>query len=605
MCGIVGIFGAATRSVPVEALLATQRHRGPDAEGTYISPGGSAVLGHNRLRVIDLSPAGAQPMSTSDGRLTVVFNGEIYNHVELRRELAGYSFVSQSDTEVILAAYDRWGDDCLEHFIGMFAFLIWDERQQRLFGARDRFGVKPLYYHFRADGSLIVASEIKALHAAGVAREPNPSAWADFLVHGVSDDGPRTFWKDVTPLAAGHTLTWKRGRVRIERWYELAERVGPDLDARPVDVVLDEYMSLLRDSIALRLRADVPLAINLSGGLDSSTLLGALHLVEGAESDVQAFTYVTGDLKYDELPWVEQMLAHTKHRSVVVPIAPDEVPDLAVSLQAFADEPYGGLPNVAYAKLFQEARARGVVVLLDGQGMDEQWAGYDYHRSAALGASPRIVQGTAHSAVRPECLNRDFRSLATERPAPAPFADALRNVQYRDACLTKLPKALRFNDRASMRSSVELREPFLDHRLVELAFRQPPDRKIRQGTHKWFLRELAKRWLPTAVVEAPKRPVSTPQREWLRGPLRGWTEDRLAQAMETAGGAWLEPLAVWRTWEAFRRGTIDNSVFVWQWISLALLLGEGAPTARVQPFVPEATRIRQPAALAVPAAPAE
>jgi asparagine synthase (glutamine-hydrolysing) len=272
------------------------------------------------------------------------------------------------------------------------------------------------------------------------------------------------------------------------------------------------------------------------------------------------------------------MLARTRHRSVVVSIAASDVPALAESLQIYEDEPFAGLPAIAYARLFESARQAGVIVLLDGQGMDEQWAGYDYYRSAAAGGSAGLVQGTAHSPVRPECLVADFRALSTPTTFPAPFPDPLRNVQYRDACFTKIPRALRFNDRASMRSSTELREPFLDHRLFELSMRQPADRKIRGTTHKWLLRQIARQWLPEMVLEAPKRAVSTPQREWTRGPLRGWVEDRLLEAVAAVGGAWLDRVAVWRAWEAFRRGAVDNSFFVWQWISLALLLRRSPPS---------------------------
>jgi asparagine synthase (glutamine-hydrolysing) len=187
-----------------------------------------------------------------------------------------------------------------------------------------------------------------------------------------------------------------------------------------------------------------------------------------------------------------------------------------------------------------------------------------------------VVQGVGHSPVRPECLSTDFRRLATPPRTPTPFPDALRNVQYRDACITKIPRALRFNERASMRASTELREPFLDHRLFELAMRQPPDRKIRNGVQKWLLRDIVQHWLPMTIVEAPKRPVLTPQREWMRGPLRGWVEDSLDDAVGLVGGSWLNRVAVWRAWEAFRRGAVDNSFFIWQWISLSLLLGRSA-----------------------------
>jgi asparagine synthase (glutamine-hydrolysing) len=261
------------------------------------------------------------------------------------------------------------------------------------------------------------------------------------------------------------------------------------------------------------------------------------------------------------------MLERTGHPLTVVELNPADVPSLAASVAAVEDEPYGGLPTLAYARLFERARALGVPVLLDGQGMDEQWAGYDYY--ARQGEAP-IVQGTRDAPVRPECLVPEFAALAADVRFPEPFPDRLRNLQYRDARFTKLPRALRFNDRASMRSSVELREPFLDHRLVEMALRQPLERKIRGGTSKWMLRRLARTLAPAAVAEPPKRSVQTPQREWLRGPLRGWADDLIETALAGPAAGWLDGARVRAAWRTFQAGEGTNAFFVWQWVSLGL-----------------------------------
>ncbi len=572
MCGIVGLFGPGWEQEQLEAMVARQRHRGPDDAGVYVNASRTAGLGHNRLSIIDLSSAGRNPMADRDGRRWIVFNGEVYNYLELRAELGGYPFRSRTDTEVVLAAYERWGAACLDRLIGMFAFLVWDEAEQTLFAARDRFGVKPLYYSHGADGGLRIASEIGTLHASGLARRPDETAWATYLGHGLHDHSSRTFWEGIAALPAGHHLTWRRGELRLGRWYDVAERSGSEYDARPQAVVEEEYLALATESIRLRFRADVPVGINLSGGLDSSTLLGLVQRVQGEESNAKAFTYITGDDRYDELPWCEQMLAQTRHPAIVCRLAAEEVPALAASVQKHEDEPFGGIPTLAYARVFERAREEGVIVLLDGQGMDEQWAGYDYYR-AALGDEPAgIVQGTRSSPVRAGCLLPEFAARAGQLDAPMPFPDRLRNLQYRDIRFTKIPRALRFNDRVSMRASTELREPFLDHRLFELALRQPPERKIADGRQKWLLRRMAARILPHGVVEAPKRPLSTPQREWLRGPLRPWATDCIESALAAYGGRWLDPIAVRAAWRAYLDGEGDNSFFLWQWISLGLIV---------------------------------
>ncbi len=570
MCGIAGAAGQHIDSWRLESAMAAQRHRGPDDEGIYIDPAGIAGLAHNRLSIIDLSPAGHQPMSNNDGTLWLVFNGEIYNYLELRTELDDYPFQSQSDSEVILAAYQRWGEDCLDRFVGMFAFLIWDNRKRRLFAARDRFGVKPLYYHQADDGTLWLASEIRALHQAGVPRRADKDSWATYLASGHSDHSCRTFWAGVYALEPGHYLTWERGITRFACWYDLAERVGPDYDRRSAEAVQEEYLHLATQSVKLRFRSDVPVAINLSGGVDSSLLLGLVDSIDGQASGVKAYTFITGDPAYDELPWVEQMLARTRHESVICRLDAADVPELALTMSHFQDAPYGGLPTLAYGRLFQRARSHSTIVMLDGQGMDEQWAGYDYYANAEQGGNS-VVQGTSESPTRPGCLSPMLRKLAEPFEAPRPFPDALRNLQYRDIRYTKIPRALRFNDSASMSFSTELREPFLDHRLFELAIRQPKQHKIVHGTRKWLLRRMAGGLLPADVHAACKRPLQTPQREWLRGPLQSWAGKWIERGLSVYGGEWLNTKVVRQTWREFCEGRSDNSFYVWQWISLAMM----------------------------------
>lgn len=572
MCGIAALLGEGWDPVMLHRMVAALHHRGPDGSGTYFDPRGRAALGHTRLSIIDLSTSGAQPMRSRDGRFVISFNGEIYNYLELRCELRGYPFATWTDTEVLLAAFERWGAGCLDRLVGMFAFVVWDTQEQSLFAARDRFGVKPLFLHRDTAGRLALSSEIRALRAVDLATYPDEVAWASYLTYGVQDQGERTFWRDVSSLPAGHCLTWRDGALRTWRWYDIAERVGREFDERPTSDVSDEYRALLEESIRLRFRADVPLGINLSGGLDSSTLLGLVHATQGEGSEVSAFTFTTGDDRYDELPWVSSMLSRTRHPLVECRLTAEEVPALAESVQRYQDEPFGGIPTLAYAKLFAEARARGVYVLLDGQGMDEQWAGYDYYRPlTANGAvDAPVVQGASGSPFRPDCLEPEFRALAQPLETETPFPDRLRNLQYRDLVRSKLPRALRFNDRVSMRSSVELREPFLDHRLVELALRQPVDRKVRGATGKWMLRQLVAPILPRGVAHAPKRALQTPQREWLRGPLRSWVRASIDELVQGANATWLDADEVRLTLERYEQDGADNSYFVWQWLSLAM-----------------------------------
>lgn len=572
MCGIAGIIGEGGQQDWVRTMLMAQEHRGPDAQGIYCSASRYAILGHNRLKVIDLSDRGNQPMTDPTGRYTIVYNGEIYNYLELREMLRGdYVFKTQTDTEVLLAGYLLKGESFLDYAIGMFSFAIWDEKERRLFAARDRFGIKPFYYSVDPKGRLFFASEIKTLHASGqIERIMDEAVWATYFVTGLSDFGMKTFWSRVSLLPPGCWLEWKEGKICVKRWYEFMTQVGvekiqSDEDAR------EEYLSLLKDSIRLRFRSDVALGINLSGGLDSSLLLELVQAVHGRDNDVKIFTFTTGDYRYDESLWVEKMLETTRHPLIPCRLDAKDVPAMAVSVARSLDEPFGGLPTLAYARLFEIAQAQGVVVLLDGQGMDEQWAGYDYYLNLFKGITVPIIQGSRSSPVCPDALDKSFLSRAEKIEWPIVFKDDMRQTQYRDLFFTKIPRALRFNDRISMRVSTELREPFLDHRLVEFAFRQPESRKIVGGKTKVFLRQLADSFLPESVAFAPKRAVQTPQREWLRGVLSDWVEGHIQQVQRIYGGRWFDRARMENAWQDFKSGDGDNSFYIWQWVNLSLL----------------------------------
>jgi len=570
------MFGRSWSRSQLEAMVAGQRHRGPDAEGVFVSSSGLAGLGHNRLSIIDLSEAGRQPMSDWTGRYWIVFNGEVYNYLELRAELEdGYRFQTRTDTEVLLAAYLKWGQSCLGKLVGMFAFLVWDDREERLFGARDRFGVKPLHCCPRAEGGLWIASEVKALHEAGVPRHPNARTWAAYLVSGMHDHSEATFWEGIERILPGGCFTWSpAGGFRQEQWYDSADRLleaGPDTRSEPV--VAEELLALLEDSVKLRFRSDVPVGVCLSGGLDSSLLLGLIQRVQGPDCALKSFTFFCGDPAYDEVPWVEQLLARTRHAALFCRLRAEEVPELAARVQHYQDEPFGGLPTLGMAKVHQRARDERIVVLLDGNGLDEAWAGYEYYRQAgAVDASRAPVQGSKSPATRPECLRPEFAALASRLTVSKPLAGPLLALQYRDIRFAKLPRAMRFADRVSMMYGRELREPFLDHRVMELGLRQPGDRKLRNGQGKHLPRRVAANLLPQQLRQAPKRPVQTPQSEWLRGPLREWAAGCIETALAGLGSEWLRPQAVRSEWARYCSEAGENSFYIWQWISMGLLL---------------------------------
>lgn len=568
MCAIAGIAGkiGSDSEMLVTDMLASMKHRGPDhTEVRRVAD--HTVFGHNRLSIIDLHSSANQPFVSEDGRYTIVFNGEIYNYTELKVQLLlDFTFRTNSDTEVLLAAYRKWGHDCLDRFIGMFSFAIWDSVEDIMFAARDRFGVKPFYYSEKGD-SLLFASEIKALWAAGVARVRNQKVWSSFFVYGSYGMPSETFWQDIQQLPGGHFLTLKRGRLQISRWYYFEDnirKIQPGWKEADETSITERYCELLQESIALRFRADVQVGFNVSGGLDSSLLLALIKHCFPLNNSIHAFTFYTGNPDYDELPWVKMLMDTTKYPLHAVRLRAEDVPAMASEMAVLQDEPFGGLPTLAYATLFKEARKSNTIVLLDGQGLDEAWAGYDYYQLD----SGSVIQGVTSSPLRPHVLAEEFRKLATKPYYVEPFEDKLLNLQYRDLFFTKIPRALRFNDRVSMKYSTELRNPFLDHRLVEMAFALPDRWKIKAGTGKFLLRKIAAKFLPENIRLAPKRLLQTPQREWLAGNLRDWADE---QVKRFASGEGVQQEVLLREWDDYLKKGSDNSFYIWQFINSAML----------------------------------
>jgi asparagine synthase (glutamine-hydrolysing) len=595
MCGIAGIIGRY-QEVQMEAMLSSQHHRGPDATGKYYDAK-FAALGHNRLAIIDLSAQSNQPFTDNSGRYVLVFNGEIYNYIELKVELQNqYDFKTESDTEVLLAAFIIYGKDCLKKCNGMFAFAIWDKQEKKLFAARDRFGVKPFFYTI-FNNTFYFSSEIKALHSAGIPKKANEKVWASYFAYGSYGMPDETFWEGVSQLPGGHFLEYENLQLTIQKWYHFEDEVAKQPKNLSFEQAKEQYVNLLKDSIKLRFRADVSVGFNISGGLDSSVLLSLVNLQENNNSEVnskiqqeksvfisdfalanpfnqrliqsiKAYTFYTNNPDYDELPWVEQMIAKTQNPLTKVLLKSNEVPDFAEKMAFHQDEPYGGIPTLAYSKIFEQARKDKVLVLLDGQGMDEQWAGYDYYTQE----NEATIQGVKASPYKINMLSESFLAKAKKPVYPKPFKDEILNKQYRDLFYTKIPRALRFNDRISMAFSTELREPFLDYRLVEFAFSLPLDFKIKNGQTKYMLREIASDYLADDLVFAPKRALQTPQREWLANDLKEWVRDCFTELKKNKYSKWFNETALEKELEHYLDGNIQSSFHIWQLIGLNELL---------------------------------
>jgi asparagine synthase (glutamine-hydrolysing) len=578
MCGIAGIIGTFDAD-QLNLMLLSQHHRGPDATGKYCD-GDFAALGHNRLAIIDLSPQSNQPFLDPAGRYVLVFNGEIYNYIELKSELKGhYTFRTDSDTEVLLAAFIIYGNQCLQKLNGMFSFAIWDTHDKKLFAARDRFGVKPFFYSVK-NNSFYFSSEIKAIHAAGISKIPNEKVWASYFAYGSYGNPDETFWDEIQQLPGGHFLEFQNQQLILKKWYFFDEEVSKQPKNLTFEQAKNHYLMLLKDSIDLRFRADVPVGFNISGGLDSSVLLALVNEQEknkrnsksnvnvNVDSKINAYTFYTNNPDYDELPWVETMIAKTKNPLTKVLLEADVVSVFAQKMEKQQDEPFGGIPTLAYAKIFEKAREDNVLVLLDGQGMDEQWAGYDYYTQE----NDLTIQGVTDSPFKTNMLSATFFAKAEKPVYPKPFKDAVLNKQYRDLFYTKIPRVLRFNDRISMLFSTELREPFLDYRLVEFAFSLPLDYKIRNGQAKFMLREIASEYLANDLVFAPKKALQTPQREWLGEDLKKWVEKCFFIIKNSDYSNWFNQEELHKELVAYFKGDKQSSFHIWQCVSICEMI---------------------------------
>lgn len=561
MCGIAGILSQQNRTHELDAMLAIQNHRGPDFTGRWSSEG--AYIGHNRLSIIDLGADSNQPFK--NGRYVLTFNGEIYNYLEIKQELPEYNFTTNGDTEVLLAAFLKWGKDCLKKLRGMFAFAIYDTETRELFAARDRFGVKPFHYAM-VNGEFVFASEIKAILASGLLKKQwNEKVWANYLSFAQYNMEQDTFYDGIEQIKPGELIHIKEGKITKTKYYNFEQNLDfEQWDGKEDEEIKAIVKAKLIECINLRLRADVKRGFNLSGGVDS-TLMFSLIKDQLAPENTSAFSFYCDDKDYDELEWVNQIIGNTSYNWNHCLFKKEEFADYATKIQWHQDEPFAGLATMAYARTFEEARKNDYIVMLDGTGIDEQVGGYDYYYNN----SGSLVQGTTSSPTRPHTLNKEFAAKANKYRYEKPFNNVLLNLQYRDIFHTKLPRALRMTDRISMAFSTEMREPFLDHELMEMCFSLPFSFKLREGKRKWIMRQIIKDDLQTSLTDAPKRPIQTPQREWLSQDHKDWVRDTIAKGMQKVD--WLNAKEVEVELNNFFTKDNSNSFYIWQWVSLGLL----------------------------------
>jgi asparagine synthase (glutamine-hydrolysing) len=625
MCGICGIVGQPDEQL-IKSMLARIAHRGPDDEGVYVaetSSGERIGLGHRRLSIIDLSPAGHEPMSDPSGRIWLTFNGEIYNFKELRRELEtlGHRFKSNTDAEVIIYAYLEWGRDCLTRFNGMFAFAIWDSQNESLFLARDRLGIKPLYYADTPAG-FAFASEVKALLAIPDTERSVDLAALDQFMTFLWTPGPKTAFRGVSKLPPAHYLVYRNGKAEVHEYWDLTFEEDDS-------IAESEWIERVREQVARSVRAqmlaDVPLGAFLSGGVDSSSIVALMSGVSELKPTTYTFGFSREDLRYDILEddmkyarVVGERFATDYHEAYLDP----QVMELLPKLVYHMDEPVADPAIITSYLICRSARER-LTVLLSGMGGDEVFAGYPRHAAVKIaeaynlipsflsrpvvdalpGARPgrftalfRNTKKLAKSAALPERERylgfgtyfteaekrelysgelagaaREFDAYAEhqryfDRVADQDFVNQMLYVDMKTflPCLN-----LTYTDKTSMASSTEVRVPLLDHELVELAARIPAGLKLKGLTGKYILKRAAEAWLPREIVHRKKAGFSAPVRAWLVRDLRDVVEDLLSESNIRSRG-YFEYSHVRRLIDDNLSGREDNSLKVFQLLTLEL-----------------------------------
>jgi len=555
MCGICGMFGIFD-TAGLGKMVSRLNHRGPDDKGFFFYEENNVALGHTRLSIIDLSESGNQPMYSSNGSHIIVYNGEVYNYLEIRKELEskGYIFRTLTDTEVVLNSYLYWGDQCLSKFNGMFAFAIWDRSKKELFCARDRLGVKPFYY-FYCNGKFAFASEIKPLRELEcIRKKPNNHMIYDYMVDGYVEHTDQTFFKNIYKLMPGcyAYISLEEG-MHIEKYWDISinDEIRNTDDSHRI---IDEFRNLFIDSVKLRLRSDVPVGSCLSGGLDSSAIVCVVNnfikeKMQGSSIGERQKTFSScfEDLKFDERKYIEAIAQKTlSDKNYIFPNSDDLINDLTKLIYQ-QEEPFLGTSIFAQWRIMKTVKESGITVLLDGQGADELLGGY---RKYKLFMIKQLMGEKRYSAAYKEIIggllqnNRaynftmDFQKIkkilgagtdtkmlkyihknfkldygcTTEHVFPQNLSESL----YLDLRKYSLPALLRYEDKNSMSFSVEARLPFLDYRLVEYSAKLPLAYKLNNGWSKWVLRQAMKGIVPDRIIDRrDKMGFVTSEKKWI------------------------------------------------------------------------------------------
>ncbi|HEX5037035.1 MAG TPA: asparagine synthase (glutamine-hydrolyzing) [bacterium] len=596
MCGLSGIISLAPDEIISECLdrmIQAQTHRGPDSDGKWLQRynGAQIGFGHTRLAIFDLTDAGNQPVRSEDGPYALIYNGAIYNYLELRAELEahGVRFHTRCDTEVVFQCLIAWGEKAFAKFNGMWALAFLDRKSEKLLLSRDHFGIKPLYYHQSSPKRLVFASEIKAiLKCSGERFEVSAPAVERFLLQSLLDAQEETFFKGVKSLPPAHfasvdlSAPSKNLEIKIERYWspevvEPARRSEADL--------IEEVRATFSDAVRIRLQGDVPVGVLLSGGLDSSSIAAAMNSISGGKTPLSVLSAVSGDPRFDESPFIRKMIDHLgpSTRVFLKKLKAEEAFDLLDTVTWFNDEPANSFSNVSHYLLMEEAKNRGITVVLSGQGADELLCGYSKYlgfyvqslvqRGKWYSAARVLAEFVGRRTVLPQMRIQEAKRYLPKALCPKEIdirgpligrngshlnvglnGGGVVQRQVDDIYRYSVPALVHYEDRMSMSFSREIRLPFLDHRLVTLLLPLSPSLKLSRGWTKWIFRKAMEGSLPKEITwRKDKKGFTSPESEWLKRELNGRVRALFDGEMLASKFGFIDQAGLRKRYEAYCR----------------------------------------------------
>ena len=567
MCGIAGAISFDKKKIDkklIPSLINSIKHRGPDHNGSWISENQSILLINTRLSILDLTKKGNQPFYSKDKRYIIVFNGEIYNFKDLKKNLKEFKFHSETDTEVLLNLYIKYKSKCLKMLEGMFSFAIYDRHKNELFRARDHFGIKPFYY-YRFLNKFWFSSEIKSFFIINKNIKKNEQSVYRYLNSEYHEHIQETYFKNIFKIKPGHFIVVKNSKIKENKFWDFKDDYSKVILPKKYNDRKEYFRNLIDESVKKSMVSDVPISIASSGGLDSSILQ---LTAKKFNPKIDMVSWIFKDKKFSEKKFIDQIGKITNLKKKMYKVTPNDFKENLNKMIKINEEPFSGLPIMAYYLCLKKINTTKVI--LDGSGLDESHMGYDKYFNKELTISDNFNSAQDGSkSILANIVQNNLKNKYSgfKENIDLPFDNILNNSKYLDLLFLKLPRALRFRDKLSMSMGKEIRPCFLNKDLIVSLFKIKPEEQFKNGVGKFLLRDIYKDDITKKISFSKKRNIQTPQTEWFKNDLQRWLETFIKKS-SIWDMNWIDKKKFDENYELFKRGKINNSFFIWKFINL-------------------------------------